>query len=323
MTLGNKILAGLLALQVVVLVVVFWPRSSDADGGKLFPGLQAVNVTAVTISDSEGRSIRLARTPFGCVLPEADDYPCEENRLPDFLTRVEDITKTSLVAETKASHARLKVAGDDFERLIELETAEGERHRFYLGTSPRTGSGHVRADEQDRVYLAPALSAAVSPVDAGFWVDPAYVKVNADQVTSFALDNTQGAFRLEKNDEEGWVVAGGEDDRALDQEKVTSLVGRLASLRLLRPLGKGEPEGYGLGEPVSQITIGTQAGGGNGDEIVLHIGAKFEDESAFVVKSSESSYYVLVADVAVADVIEQGLESLLAAGEDSKSGSST
>ena len=322
MTLGNKILAGLLALQVVVLVVVFWPRSSDADGGKLFPGLQAVNVTAVTISDSEGRSIRLARTPFGCVLPEADDYPCEENRLPDFLTRVEDITKTSLVAETRASHARLKVAEDDFERLIELETAEGERHRFYLGTSPRTGSGHVRADGQDRVYLAPALSAAVAPVDAGFWVDPAYVKVNADQVTSFALDNTQGAFRLEKNDEEGWVVAGGEDDRALDQEKVTSLVGKVASLRLLRPLGKGEPERYFPPDsPISTVTVNT--GAGNGDEIVLHIGAKFEDESAFVVKSSESSYYVLVADVAVADVIEQGLESLLAAGEDSKSGSST
>ena len=64
MTTGNKILAGLLVLQVVVLVVVFWPRASDADGGKLFPDLEAVNVTAVTISDSEGRSIRLTRTPI-------------------------------------------------------------------------------------------------------------------------------------------------------------------------------------------------------------------------------------------------------------------
>ncbi len=322
MTTGNKILAALLVLQVVVLVVVFWPRSSDADGGKLFPGLEAVNVTAVTISDSEGRSIRLARTPFGCVLPEADDYPCEENRLPDFLTKVEDITKTSLVAETKASHARLKVAGNDFERLIELDTAEGERHRFYLGTSPRTGSGHVRADGQDRVYLAPALSAVVSPVDAGFWVDPAYVNVNADQVTSVSLDNPQGMFRLEKNDEQEWVFAGSEDDRALDQEKVTSLVGKLASLRLLRPLGKEEPGSYfPPNAPISTVTVNT--GAGNGDEIVLRIGAKFEEEGAFVVKSSESPYYVLVAEAAVADFIEQGLESLLAAKDDSKAKPST
>ena len=132
---------------------------------------------------------------------------------------MEDITKTSLVAETKASHARLKVASDDFERLIELDTAEGDRHRFYLGTSPRTGSGHVRAVGQDRVYLAPALSVAVAPVHAGFWVDSAYVKVNADQVTSFTLDNSQGMFYLEKDDEQGWVVAGGEDDRGWTRKR--------------------------------------------------------------------------------------------------------
>ena len=323
MTTGNKILAGLLVLQVAVLVAVFWPRSSDADGGKLFPGLEAVNVTAVTISDSEGRSIRLSRTPFGCVLPEADDYPCEENRLPDFLTRVEDITKTSLVAETRASHARLKVAEDDFERLIELDTAKGERHRLYLGTSPRTGSGHVRADGQDRVYLAPGLSAATSPVDAGFWVDPGYVNLNADDVVSFTQDNPQGMFRLEKNDEQGWVVTGAEEDRALDQEKVTSLVGKLASLRLLRPLGKEELETYGLGSPVSKVTIGARAGDGNGEETVIRIGAKFEGEAAFVVKSSKSPYYVLAAEAVVADFIEQGLEYLLASEDSAKAESST
>ena len=323
MTIGNKILAGLLILQVVVLVVVFWPRSSDADGGKLFPGLEAVNVTAVTISDSDGRSIRLARTPFGCVLPEADDYPCEENRLPDFLTRVEDITKTSLVAETKASHARLKVAEDEFERLIDLDTAEGERYRLYLGTSPRTGSGHVRADGQDRVYLAPSLSAAVSPVEASFWVDPGYIKINPNDVVSFTQDNPQGEFRLERNDEQGWVIAGADDDIALDQEKVTSLVGKLATLQLLRPLGKEELETYRLGVPVSKVSIGTQAGSGSAEETVLRIGAKFEDEAAFVVKSSKSPYYVLVAEAVVADFIEQGLESLLASEDDSKAESST
>ena len=323
MTKGNKILAALLVLQVVLLVVVFWPRSSDAAGGKLFPGLEAVNVTAVTISDSDGRSIRLARTPFGCVLPEADDYPCEKNRLPDFLTRVEDITKTSLVAETKASHARLKVAEDEFERLIELDTAEGERYRLYLGTSPRTGSGHVRAAGQDRVYLAPSLSVTVSPVEASLWVDPGYIKINPEQVTSFTQDNPQGMFRLENNDEEGWVVDGAEDDRVLDQAKVTSLVGKLATLQLLRPLGKEELEAYRLGTPVSKVTLGTRAGDRNTEDTVIHVGATFEDESAFVVKSSKSSYYVLVADAVVADFIEQGLESLLAEVDDSNAESST
>ena len=111
--------------------------------------------------------------------------------------------------------------------------------------------------------------------------------------------------------------------QGLDQEKVTSLVGKLASLRLLKPLGKEELATYGLRSPVSKVTIGTQAGDGNGEETVIRIGAKFEDEASFVVKSSKSPYYILAAEVAVADFIEQGLQSLLASEDSSKAESST
>ena len=58
MTTKNKVLAGLMGLQAILLVVVFWPGSSRSDIEKLFPGLKEVAVTGVTITDSEGRSIR-------------------------------------------------------------------------------------------------------------------------------------------------------------------------------------------------------------------------------------------------------------------------
>ena len=104
MNMQNKVLTGLLALQAVVLIVVFWPASSGSGVEKLFPGLEEVNVTGVTITDSEGGSIRLTRSPFGCVLPDADDYPCLKDKLPAFLNRVVTITTGSLVAETQYSY---------------------------------------------------------------------------------------------------------------------------------------------------------------------------------------------------------------------------
>ena len=208
MTVQNKVLAGLLALQVVILIVVFWPGSSGADVGRLFPGLEEVNVTAVTITDSEGRRIRLTRSPFGCVLPEADDYPCQKDKLSEFLNRVVSITKASLVAQTKASHPRLKVAADQFERLIELEMAGGARHKLYLGTSPRARSGHVRPDGQDQVFLAPSLSASGASVQPTDWVDPVYFSVPEDKIASLTQENSKGRMELTKEDNGDWILSG-------------------------------------------------------------------------------------------------------------------
>ena len=313
MTLPNKVLAGVLALQAVVLIVVFWPGSSGPDVGQLFPGLEEVNVTAVTITDSEGRRIRLTRSPFGCVLPEADDYPCQKDKLSEFLNRVVSITKTSLVAQTKGSHPRLKVAADQFERLIELEMAGGAHHKLYLGTSPRARSGHVRPDGQDQVFLAPSLSASAASVQPTDWVDPVYFSVPEDKFASLALENSKGRMELKKEDSGDWTLSGEGTGGALDQATVQSLVRKVSSLRLLRPLGKEELDSYGLKQPAAVITIVTNDGDSSSAERVLRIGAKDAQDEGFVVKSSESPYYVVVAGDAVQDFLEQGSNDLLEA----------
>ena len=311
MTKQNKVLAGLLALQAVILVVVFWPSGSGSGVEKLFPGLEEVRVTLVTITDSEGRSIRLKRSPFGCVLADADDYPCLKDKLPDFLNRIVPITTASQVAETKGSHKRLKVAEDDFERIIELELAGGDRYKLYLGTSPRASSGHVRAAGQDKVYLATALSASGAPVQPAAWVDPVYFSVPKDQVASLTQENSEGKVELKKEEGGDWALLGENADRTLDQEKAKSLVAKFGSLRLLRPLGKEELESYGLKEPAAVVTIKIGDDENNAVEKVLTIGAKDERDEGYVVKSSDSEYYVVMASHTVQDFIDKGIDALL------------
>ncbi len=311
MTKQNKLLAGLLALQAVVLIVVFWPSSSGSGVGKLFPGLEEVKVTGVTITDPEGRSIRLTRSPFGCVLPDADDYPCLKGKLPAFLNRVAAITTASQVAETKGSHKRLKVADDEFERIIELETAGGARHKLYLGTSPRARSGHVRADGQDQVYLATGLSASDASVQATAWVDPVYFSVPEDKIAVLTQENSKGRLQLKKEEGGDWTLQGEDPGGTLDQAKAKALVTNLGSLRLLRPLGKEELGSYGLKEPTAVVTIQTADGDSSSNERVLRIGAKDPEETGFFVKSSDSPYYVIMPDYAVQDFIDKGSADLL------------
>ena len=311
MTMKNKVLAGFMGLQTILLIVVFWPGSSGSDVGKLFPGLKEVDVIGVTINDSEGRSIRLARSPFGCVLPDADDYPCIDDKFPDLLNLIVPITTASLVAETKGSHPRLKVADDDFERLIGVETVDGSRYELYLGTSPRGRSGHVRAKGSDRVYLATSLSAFDASAQATAWVDPVYFSVPQGGVVAFTLENGSGGLRLEKEDGGDWTLVEDGAQGTLDQTKAQSLARRASSLRLLRPLGKEELDSYGLKEPIAVLTVSTKDDGNGSGDYVLKIGAEYAQEKGFVVKSSKSDYYVVMAESTVRDFIDKRSDDLL------------
>ena len=310
MSLRNKVLAGVLALQAVIIVVVFWPRSGGPGIEQLIEGLTEPDVVAVTITDGEGKSLRINRSPFGCVLPGADDYPCAKNRLPDFLHRIVPLTTASLVTDSEASHARLNVAENSFERTVELELADGRRHKFFLGTSPRGRSGHARLDGQDEVYLAPGLSAFDAPVREDAWVDPLYFSVSQDQAASVTVENPTGAITLEIEDSGDWKLAGDPPQRPLDQAKARNLVRAASSIRLSRPLGNRDSDSYGLDAPAATVTV-RQGDAENREERVVLIGARLADDDGFVAKSSESDYYVVVDETVALTFIGQDLDSLL------------
>ena len=311
MSLKNRVLAGGLVLQAVILIIVFWPSSSSLSVEKLLPGLEEAQVTGVTITDFAGKSIRLRGGPWGCVLPEAGDYPCQKDKLTSLTNRLVGIDTGSLVTQTAGSHRRLKVAGDEFEQMVEIHLADGGARRIYLGTSPRPGSVHVRVEDRDEVYLASAISDSDASAQATDWVEPVYFSVPQEQVVSLTQENAQGRLRLEKDDSGVWTLPEESPVRPLDQTKVQSLVRKAASLRMVRPLGTEALASYGLQNPGAVVTLRTLDGDGNSGEYILLIGAEDGQEERYVVKSSESLYYVLVADSSVSDLVEKGSGDLL------------
>ena len=322
MNLRNKVLAGVLAFQAVVLIGVFWPRSAGPGIEQLIEGLEEPDVVAVTITDGEGKSIHIARSPFGCVLPGAADYPCAKDRLPDFLRRIVPLTTASLVTDTPASHSRLNVAEDNFERIIELELADETKRKFYLGTSPRGRSGHARIDGRDQVYLAPGLSAFDAPVREDAWVDPVYFSVPQDRVKSVTIENTAGAITVEREESGDWALSDHESERPIDQSKAGSMVRSATSIQLVRPLGKEEMESYGLQNPTVVVTV--SVGGGDSDSTgqTVRIGGKLNGDGGYVAKSSESPYYVVVDVASVQALIDLKLDDLLEAPAESAPASS-
>jgi hypothetical protein len=302
----NRILVGILALQLVLAVVVFWPRSagSGAGGESLFPGVEAGQIQEISLSAADGETIELAKRDGKWVLPQADDYPVNEEKVKPLVDGLAALTSDRLVTQTSASHERLQVAEDAYERRIDFQTADGTLHRVYLGSSPSFGATHVRAGDQDEVFLTSDLSTQDAGVAATSWVDTSYFSVPLAEVVAVTVENAQGTLEFGQ-EAETWVMEGLAADETLNEGMVRSFVNRAISVSLLRPLGKEDLPAYGMQEPNAVVTIRTQSEDSGEETYVLRVGAQDPGDNSYVVKSSESPYYVRVREFSVQDLVEK------------------
>jgi len=303
----NRILIGVLVVQLIVAAFVFLPQtlSSQPEVEALLPGLDVDRVTALTITSGEGESLTLAKKDGAWVVASAGDYPVVEGDVPALLEKMVAIQTNRLVTETPGSHKRLGVASDDYQRLLEIEADDGSTYRFYIGTSPSFGVAHVRLEDKDEVYLAPELSAQDAGTRATDWVDTTYVDLPREEVTTFTLQNEQGTFEFAKEGEV-WIMAGLAEDEILDDNAVQTLLGRATRMTLLRPLGTGEETAYGLDEPKAVVILEIA------DEThILRIGAQDPEDNSYVVAWSGSPFYVRVSEFSVQDLVEKAREDLL------------
>jgi hypothetical protein len=119
------------------------------------------------------------------------------------------------------------------------------------------------------------------------------------------LENNNGRFEFEKDDAGTWTMKDLAASETLSQNNVKSLASRVSSLRMLRPLGKAEQDEYGLKEPNAVVTVETRDDKGNTKTYTLRVGAKSDEDNSYVVISSESPYYVRMAEYTVKDFVEK------------------
>ncbi len=305
MTKLQRILIGILAVQLVLAAIVFWPRQA-AVAGKPLLDVAAADVTALTIQDDQGKSVTLTKAGDAWVASSAADYPADATKITPVLDKLVAINTGRLVGETTASHTQLQVADAKFVRKIDVQTAAGAK-TLYLGSSAGSNTTHVRLAGQNQVYLAGDLAAWNIAADLTSWVDPVYFSVPAADVTGFTLKNANGEFIFEKDASGVWALRGLASGEALDANKVTSLVSQFTSLRLAKVLGKADDPAYGLAQPSATVMIQAKSG----DQIktyTLTIGAKDAADNSYAVKSSESAYYVRSAEYSVKDLVERTRE---------------
>jgi len=299
---NQQILAAVLVFQLALSAVVLWPRAGTFESEPLLPGLQTADAVAMTITDNEGKHITLRQVSGNWVLPEADDYPAQAERITPVLDKLVSLTTQRLVTRTEASLKQLNLAADNFSRRIDVEKADGTRYTLYIGSSPSYGSSHVRVEGHNEAYIAPNLTAWELSTGATSWVDSSYLYVPQDEVKRVTLANAQGTFTFTRDEQGNWnwlELPAGEE---LAQETVNTLVTRATSVILLRPLGKQKLTEYGLDNPAATVTLLKE----DEQTVTLLVGAHDEADSSYVVHASTSLYYVRVNQYNVQALVQNG-----------------
>lgn len=307
MTRRNQILLGVLVIQLVLAGIVFWPRQpATATGQPLFADIAATEINSLTLTSSQGDTIRLAKVDGNWVLPDADNYAVETDKVTALLDKLADLTPTRLVTQTDASHKRLKVAANDYNAQVAFETTDGSQYQLYVGSMAGYGATHVRANSDETVYLVNNLSPSDASARAAAWIDTSYFSVNRDEVVAIQLENANGRLEFAKDPTGTWMMAGLTAAETLDQSKVTSLLSSVSSITMREPLGQTERPEYGLQSPTATLTLTTRSDTDGEATYTLRVGAQIGDDQSYALKASTSDYYVSVYSYVITNWFDKG-----------------
>ncbi|HJO33597.1 MAG TPA: DUF4340 domain-containing protein [Anaerolineales bacterium] len=298
---ANQLLGGLLVAQVVLAAVVFWPRVTVADGGLLFAGQAEAEIVVLAITDGDGKRVALAKDGQQWVLPEADAFPADGDRVAPLLRKIEQLRTGRLVTVTEGSHVRLQVAEQKFNRKMLITWSDGAQNTLLLGSTAGAGATHFRLLEDDEVYLTADLTPWEANTAASNYIDTQIFNVSRDAITAITLQNLNGSFTFVKRDEK-WTWPEMAADEMLDDTVLNGLLTQVSSVHMIAPLGKAPKPSYGLDQPLATATITAEVGDAL-QQHVLRVGA--ERGSNYVFSASGAEYYVSVSAYTAGHLIDK------------------
>lgn len=287
------ILAGVLSIQIFLSIAILVPwNSREVEPERLLPAMQGAEVAELYIEDTAGNYFRLARRgEEDWVLPETDDFPATAVLADQLVEDMVELDNLRPVTETEASHERLRVAEDSFERKVTATMVDGTVSVIYVGTAPLPRATHIRVEGDDRVFISDDLRHREVSLQPTYWVNTVHYSVDYSEVRKFTLTNPQGRFEFLLNENAEWQMQGLETEEIFNPNNLISLITTVSTISMTAPLGKMEKAEYGLLEPQATVLLEIQDDDIT-EEVTILIGAETSRPNRVVVKTSESPWFI-------------------------------
>jgi len=260
----QRLLAGLLVVQVALIGVIRWVSSSGhsvAGEHPLLPSLASTTPRKLEIDDGKS-TVVLKRESGSWTLGQPKGYPTAPGKVEKLVQDLGHLSVGRPVVTNRLNHAALKVAANDYERRVRIwEKPAGQPiAELFVGTSPGFGVSHVRLGGKDAVYEANGLNAYDLATDAGSWVERSMVPIAWEAVGGLSVTNRKGSFELEKSGRKWNVKSPAPPPAGLDAEKVDALGRSLCALSLDQPVGPVDDPAQGFDDPEAAIVFRPAAG---------------------------------------------------------------
>ena len=228
-----------LIAQLMLAGILLMSARGDGEFSQRNP-LLSVNqdqVTRIVVADTEGE-VTIARVGEKWILPDVNALPGNSAKVSELLNKLGQITAGWPVATSGAAQARFDVAGDKFQRRVQLFDGDGKETTLFLGTSPAFRSVHARIDGNDKIFSV-ALATHDFPMEYIDWIDKGLLKLDA--VTR--IEGSDFSF-VRESDEWALINSAISDVADFDDGKVDA-IGRffeqLSVQGLAEPLTEAEP----------------------------------------------------------------------------------
>lgn len=280
----QRILMVVLAAQLALTALVFWPRTQTGSSQPLLGDLSVDQVVKLAVSGAAGEQVSLEKAGDDWVVSGADGFAAETSRIEAALEKLAAAKRSRQAANTADAHKRLQVAEDSYLRRVALSLSDGSQQVIYIGTSPATQAANARVEGEDAVFLVSNLTANdFSAVTSG-WINTLYLDISVADPQSLVLTNAHGTFELNKDASGNWKFSGRQPGEELQATRITSLVTTLTQLRISAPVGTSVKPEYGLDDPQAVVEI-TALQDGAAQTYTLRVGAQ---------DSASGEYYALV-----------------------------
>ncbi len=290
----QKYLLAILGLQFILILVVFLlQRPVAASNNLIFPDLKVESVTAIHISDSAGKLVSIEKQGEKWVLPLQDNFPVNAETIQPLVEKLATIRDNRLVTISEASHDRLSISNENFERKVEI-TINGNKEIIYFGSSPATSNIHFRLNGKPEVYLTNALTSAQISTTISSWVNTVIYQISSSTVKKIEISNNAGDFIFEPDAELVWSTQALEEGYQFDQSKWSSLLTGITTLRFVEPVSRSEKAEYGFDMPQAVMDIEYSIDTGQLMSGKLFIGNQDENGN-YYVKWTESEYIFVIS----------------------------
>jgi hypothetical protein len=289
----SNILSLVLAAQLVVVLLVFWPGSREDSNvsSQALLTVEAASISRLVISDTEN-SLVVSHADGGWNLPEYHHLPVAPARIEAVLEKLPALERGWPVAQTEAARQRFEVAENKYQRKIQFVDKLEQVRTLYLGTSPGFRKVHARMDGEDAIYAVEFNTFDVPTTDTE-WLDQTLLQLDE-------IDSVKGLDYLLTPADDAWQLA---DGSIAEQSAVDGLLNGLQSLRVEGSVDIATAAVLRETEVPATLTVSS------GEQVYEY--RLFEIEDAYYLKRSDVDIYFSVSALDYDRLNDVNLASLL------------